>query len=115
MFSRRIKFYWQKPHTKSSRNPSIKLETLIEILKSLGLAAGGGLSGWYFTRRQYSATAASIEADATAKMQANYRVFVEDANAKFEEMKAEISKLHSELKQLSSELEKCKNRYLNAN
>jgi len=89
------------------------MDILLEILKNLGLAAGGGFSGWYFTKRQYNATAAVTEGTALATMQSSYKTFVEDSNARFEEMRAEISSLHLDIKQLSSELENCKKQYIN--
>lgn len=89
------------------------MDTLLEILKNLGLAAGGGFSGWYFTKRQYNANAAIAEGTALATMQNSYRTFVEDANARFDEMKKEISSLHIEIKHLSTELENCKKQYSN--
>ena len=76
----------------------------------------GGVSGWFFTRKQQDANVKVTQGDALQGMQLAYDKLVEDMNAKFDELKQDnvelknqVGKLHKEnleLKKLIRTLQK---------
>jgi len=78
------------------------------IVGNVVTALVGGGTGWFFGRRGNNAAAAVTEGEAMQKMQESYKTFVEDANARFTEMREEIKSLHLDIKSISEELDRCK-------
>ena len=92
------------------------LDIISSHIDALFTAIIGGLSGWFFTRKQQDANVRVTQGDALQGMQLAYDKLVEDMNAKFDELKQDnaelkkqITKLHaenSELKKLIKTLQK---------
>ena len=76
---------------------------ILEHLDALITAAIGGVSGWFFTRKQQAAEVKVTEGSALEGMQRAYDRLVEDMNNKFEELKAENAELKSEIQKLHKE------------
>ena len=59
-----------------------------------------GVGAYIFERRRKHAEVQQVESDATQAMQAGYKNWVNDANAKFEEMRADILTMKSKIDSL---------------
>ena len=61
-----------------------------------------GVGAYIFERRRKHAEVQQVESDATQAMQAGYKNWVNDANAKFEEMRADILTMKSKINALEA-------------
>lgn len=84
-----------------------------QILILIATAGTSGAAGWFFTRRQYNAAASVTEADAVKQMQEAYSRFVQDSNARINELKLEVELLNRRILSIGKELEECKRQYTN--
>lgn len=76
---------------------------IIEHIDAMITAVVGGLSGWFFTRKQQAADVKVTEGSALEGMQRAYDRLVEDMNAKFSELKKENAELKIEIQKLHKE------------
>lgn len=83
------------------------IETILSIITAL---SGGGLLGIFLERKKRNAEANAVEADVFAKMEEQYKKYIEHSNQKFEELANENEKLRNRVKELENQLEelKCK-------
>lgn len=63
----------------------------------------GGVSGWFFTRKQQEASTRVTQGDALHGMQLAYDKLVEDMNAKFDELKQDNVELKNQVGKLHKE------------
>ncbi len=61
-----------------------------------------GVGAYIFERRRKHAEVQHVESDATQAMQAGYKNWVNDANAKFEEMRSDILTMKSKINSLEA-------------
>jgi predicted RNase H-like nuclease (RuvC/YqgF family) len=76
---------------------------IIEHIDNLVTGLVGGVSGWFFTRKQQAAEVKGAEANALEGMQRAYDNLVKDMNEKFSEIKAENAELKVEINKLHKE------------
>lgn len=73
------------------------------IIDNVVTAIIGGGAGWFFGKRNNNAQASVTEGDATARMQANYKTYIEDNNAQMDVLKKDISFMREEVKRCEEE------------
>lgn len=73
------------------------------IIDNVVTAIIGGGAGWFFGKRNNNAQASVTEGDATARMQANYKTYIEDNNAQMEVLKKDIVFMREQVKRCEDE------------
>ena len=79
------------------------LDLISSHIDALITAVIGGVSGWFFTRKQQDANTRVTQGDALHGMQLAYDKLVEDMNAKFDELKQDNVELKNQVGKLHKE------------